>query len=97
MVANALISPFHTRTMHIKSFYTQQHCYVSLKTLYPGGIRTRVCCLLGRCDVLCGTPPGHEYPFLILSFGQNFSMTLQETTINRNVIDLILVFITLPM
>jgi hypothetical protein len=24
------------------SFYTQQHCYVSLKTLYPGGIWTRV-------------------------------------------------------
>jgi hypothetical protein len=21
--------------MHIKSFYTQQHCFVSLKTLYP--------------------------------------------------------------
>jgi hypothetical protein len=29
--------------MHIKSFYTQQHCYISiLKTLYPDGIRTRV-------------------------------------------------------
>jgi hypothetical protein len=28
--------------MHTKSFYTQQHCYVSLKTLYPGGIWTRV-------------------------------------------------------
>jgi hypothetical protein len=28
--------------MHIMSFYTQQHCYVSLKTLYPGGIQTRV-------------------------------------------------------
>jgi hypothetical protein len=34
-VANAFISPFKTQTMHIKSFYTQQHCYVSLKTLYP--------------------------------------------------------------
>jgi hypothetical protein len=33
---------FNTQTMHIKSFYTQQQCYVSLKTLYPGGIRTRV-------------------------------------------------------
>jgi hypothetical protein len=41
-VANAFISPFNTQTMHIKSFYTQQHCYVSLKTLYPVGIRTRV-------------------------------------------------------
>jgi hypothetical protein len=37
-----LNSPFNTQTMHIKSFYTQQHCYVSLKTLYPGGIWTRV-------------------------------------------------------
>jgi hypothetical protein len=41
-VANAFISTFNTQTMHIKSFWTQQHCYVSLKTLYPGGIRTRV-------------------------------------------------------
>jgi hypothetical protein len=37
-VANAFIAPFNTLIMHIKSFYTQQHCYVSLKTLYPGGI-----------------------------------------------------------
>jgi hypothetical protein len=28
--ANAFISPFNTQTIHIKSFYTQQHCYVSL-------------------------------------------------------------------
>jgi hypothetical protein len=40
-VANAFISPFNTQAMHIESFYTQQHCYVSIKTLYPGGIRTR--------------------------------------------------------
>jgi hypothetical protein len=39
---------FNTQTMHIKSFYTQQHCYVSLKTLYPGGIRTRVFLFLRR-------------------------------------------------
>jgi hypothetical protein len=32
----------NTQTMHFKSFYTQQHRYVSLKTFYPGGIRTRV-------------------------------------------------------
>jgi hypothetical protein len=38
----------NTQTMHIKSFYAQQHCYVSLKTLYPGGIRTRVFLLLRR-------------------------------------------------
>jgi hypothetical protein len=41
-VDNAFISPFKTQTMHIKSFNTQQHCYISLKTLHPGGIRTRV-------------------------------------------------------
>jgi hypothetical protein len=39
---------FNTQTMHIKLFYTQQHCYVSLKTLYPGGIRTRVFLFLRR-------------------------------------------------
>jgi hypothetical protein len=33
-VANAFISPFNTQAMHIKSSYTQQHCYVSLKTLH---------------------------------------------------------------
>jgi hypothetical protein len=45
-VANAFI--------HIKSLYTQQHCYVSLKTLYPGGIRTRVFSFLRRmrCPLL---------------------------------------------
>jgi hypothetical protein len=41
-VASAFISPIKTQTMHFKSFYTQQHCYVSIKKLYPGRIRTRV-------------------------------------------------------
>jgi hypothetical protein len=40
-VANAFISPFNTQTMHVKSFYTEQNCCFP-KTLYPGGIRTRV-------------------------------------------------------
>jgi hypothetical protein len=39
---------FNTQTMHIKSFYTQQNCYVPLKTLYPGGIQTRVFLFLRR-------------------------------------------------
>jgi hypothetical protein len=39
---------FNTQTMHIQSFYTQQYCYVSLKTLYPGGIRARVFSFLRR-------------------------------------------------
>jgi hypothetical protein len=34
-VANAFISPFNTKTMHIKSFYIQQHCYVFPKNLIP--------------------------------------------------------------
>jgi hypothetical protein len=46
-VANAFIS-FNTQTLHIKSVYTQQHCYVSLKTLYPVGIRTQVFSFLRR-------------------------------------------------
>jgi hypothetical protein len=33
-VADAFISPFNTQAMHIKSFYTQQHCYVP-KNLIP--------------------------------------------------------------
>jgi hypothetical protein len=37
-VANAFIC-FNTQAMHIKSFYTKQHSYVFLETLYPGGIR----------------------------------------------------------
>jgi hypothetical protein len=50
----AFISPFNSQTMNIKSFYTQPHCYVSLKTLYPGGIRTRVLLFLRRkqCPLL---------------------------------------------
>jgi hypothetical protein len=40
-VANAFISPFNTQTMHIKSvIHNSTAMYVSLKTLYPGGIRT---------------------------------------------------------
>jgi hypothetical protein len=45
-VANAFISFFNTQPMHIKSFDT--HCYVSVKTLYRGGIRTRVFSFLRR-------------------------------------------------
>jgi hypothetical protein len=34
------------------------HCYDFLKTLYPGGIRTRAFCSWGGWDVDCATPPG---------------------------------------
>jgi hypothetical protein len=41
-VAVAFILPFNTQTMHIKLFFTQQHCYDSVKTLHPSGFRTQV-------------------------------------------------------
>jgi hypothetical protein len=41
-VVNAFISPFNTQIMRIKTFYTQQYCYVFPKNVYPCGIRTRV-------------------------------------------------------
>jgi hypothetical protein len=47
-VADAFISDFNTQTMHNKTFYTQLHCYVFGKTLYPGGIRTQVFSFLRR-------------------------------------------------
>jgi hypothetical protein len=34
--------------MHIKYLHTQQYWHISLKTLYHGGIRTRVFLLLRR-------------------------------------------------
>jgi hypothetical protein len=40
----------------------KRHCYVLcryLKTLYPGGIRTRVSCCWGVCDVFCATLVQH--------------------------------------
>jgi hypothetical protein len=33
--ANAFISKYYTQTTHIKSFYSQQHCCVSLQNLTP--------------------------------------------------------------
>jgi hypothetical protein len=34
-VADAFFLLFNTQTMHNKSFYTQQHCYVFPKNLIP--------------------------------------------------------------
>jgi hypothetical protein len=42
------ISHFNTQTMHVKSLYAQQHCYVSQKKLIPCRIRTRVFLFLRR-------------------------------------------------
>jgi hypothetical protein len=59
----AFISPFNSQTMHIKSFYTQQHCYVSLKTFYPGGIRTQVFLFMRRmrCPLRHAARAGRMY------------------------------------
>jgi hypothetical protein len=65
----AVISNFNTQTMHIKSFNTQQHCYVSLKNLIPWrdlnpGL------LVPESDVM-STPPrrqGKSQIFLFLDF-----------------------------
>jgi hypothetical protein len=42
IVDNAFISQVNTKTMHIKSIIFNIIAMISLKTLYPGGIRTRV-------------------------------------------------------
>jgi hypothetical protein len=47
-----------THTMHIKSIIDNSIPTFSIKTLYPGGIRTRVLGSWGGCDVHCVTPPG---------------------------------------
>jgi hypothetical protein len=47
---------FNTQTMHIESRIHYSIEMFSLKTLYLGGIRTRV--FWGGCVVHCSTPPG---------------------------------------
>jgi hypothetical protein len=44
----------HKQFIHIKSFYTQQHCYASLKTLHRGGIQTRAFLFLRRMQCSLG-------------------------------------------
>jgi hypothetical protein len=72
-VANAFISPFNTQTMQIKSFYTQQHCFFPLITLYLDGIRTRVFLFLKRmrCPLRHAARAPHR---LLLQSGSNTTM-----------------------
>jgi hypothetical protein len=58
IMANAFISPFNTQTMHIKSFYTHRHCYVSLKPYTLAGFELGSS--WGGCDFHCATPPGRK-------------------------------------
>jgi hypothetical protein len=65
--------------MHIKSFYTQQHCYVSLKALYPGGIRTWVFSFLKR--MRC--PLHHAARAIILFFNELLSYSIRNPPVRR--------------
>jgi hypothetical protein len=55
--------PLLILSTHKQCILSQVHTYDSiamffLQILHPGGIRTRVCCLWGWCDVHWATPPG---------------------------------------
>jgi hypothetical protein len=58
-VKNAFISHVNAQTIHIKSIIHNRIAMISLKTFYPGGIRTQVFCFFGGYDIHCATPPGH--------------------------------------
>jgi hypothetical protein len=68
-MTNTFISPFNTLTTNIKSFYSQQRCYVSLITLHPGGIRTRVFSFLRqmRCPLCYAAAPGQSKQTIYLT------------------------------
>jgi hypothetical protein len=52
-------------TQRVQSQLTQQHFNASLKSLRPGGIRTRIFCFTVGCDAHCATPPpGQELDFI---------------------------------
>jgi hypothetical protein len=57
-VVNAFISQVNTLTMYLKSILHNTIAMFSQKTSYPCGIRTRVFCSWGECDVHCATLPG---------------------------------------
>jgi hypothetical protein len=62
----AFISPFqHTKQCILSRLYTTVLLWLS-KTLYPGGIRTRVFFSLGECDVDCAMPPVRSRFFFAL-------------------------------
>jgi hypothetical protein len=62
----------NTQATHIKSIIHNSMSVFSLKTSYPGGIRTRVFCSGGECDVHCSKPPGLSN-FLLLSETQSMN------------------------
>jgi hypothetical protein len=55
----------NTQTMHFESIKHNSIAMLSLKTLFPGRIRTRVFCSRGRFDVDCATPPGYYLFFTV--------------------------------
>jgi hypothetical protein len=68
-----------TQTMHTKSFYTQQHCYVSLKLYTLAGFEPGSSHCLGGCDVHCAQPPGQGRVFLPPSKCLNLGVFTKKT------------------
>jgi hypothetical protein len=76
-VANAFISPFDKQTIHFKSFYIQQHCDVSLNTLYPGGIRTRVFST-NAVVLLASTPQDFQFSKIAVAWIANNFIIIKD-------------------
>jgi hypothetical protein len=67
IVAEAFISQINTQCMYIKLITHNSIVMFSQKILHPGGIRTRVFCSWGGCDVHCAMPPGLDKQFKLQS------------------------------
>jgi hypothetical protein len=71
---DALFLLFNTPTMLIKSFYTKQHCFVSLKALYHSGIRTRVFWFLRQ--MLCPLRHVARANMIVYAYRKNWALLL---------------------
>jgi hypothetical protein len=67
----SLMLSFFTQTILILWITHNSFALFSLKTLYPGGIRTRVFCSWSGCDVYCAMLP----EFFKERWGVNFEPT----------------------
>jgi hypothetical protein len=59
-----LLSQVNIQIMHIKSITHDIVAMFTSKSIYPGGIRTRLFCWWGGCDVHCAKPPGPCWSFI---------------------------------
>jgi hypothetical protein len=73
----AFLYLFQNTNNAYSSIMNNSNATLSLKTLHPGGIWTRVFYSRGRCDVHCASPPGQLQTYLkvdcvqILQIGQS--------------------------